>query len=347
MRHPAIATGVGGVPEVLSEPGLGWLTPPGDADAFLAAMNEAASLDPERRREMGLRGAAARRRAVQRFAPVCGAGEDHRRRMRRPCAIRTRRAKPRSASCIPANSAPLWAVFSRRKVFRVIAPVAGRGPRTQRLCREAGLEIVGSLADAAELADVMLSVVPPSAAVAVAEEYLAAARRRNCAALYVDVNSVSPDTVARIGGLFAGSPVELVDAAVHGVASRLRTQGALYLSGRPAPRVAAMFGKAVRVRVVGEAPGQASALKSVLAGMSKGLAALFFEAGVLAREAGLLRQFLEECSAFYPGVMEAVDRTAPSYPRHAARRRDEMRELEHTMETLGLAPHMVRVPPAK
>ena len=103
-----------------------------------------------------------------------------------------------------------------------------------------------------------------------------------------------------------------------------------------------MFGRTLRIRVLGDAPCRASAMKSLLAGMSKGLAALFFEAGVLAREAGMFGEFLEECAAFYPGVLEAVDRTAPTYPRHAARRRDEMRELEQTMETLGLAPHMAR-----
>ncbi len=76
--------------------------------------------------------------------------------------------------------------------------------------------------------------------------------------------------------------------------------------------------------------------------MSKGLAALFFEAGVTACEAGTFGEFLEECAVFYPGVLEAVDRTAPTYPLHAARRRDEMRELEQAMESLGLAPRMAR-----
>ncbi len=43
---PAIAYGVGGVPEVLTSPALGWLVPPGDEVALLNAMREALLLSP-------------------------------------------------------------------------------------------------------------------------------------------------------------------------------------------------------------------------------------------------------------------------------------------------------------
>ena len=223
---------------------------------------------------------------------------------------------------------------------RVVAAPGGRGPRTQRLCREAGLETVGCPIEAARLAEVVFSVVPPSAAVAVAEEFAAAVRGTGGRRLFVDVNSVSPDTAARIGRLATEAGAEFVDAAVLGLASGLPERGVLLLSGPAAGSVAALFGGAVRVRVVGEAPGQASALKGALAGLNKGLAALFFEVGVLAHEAGLSRDFLEECAAFYPGLMAVVDRLAPTYPQHAARRAEEMGELEQAAASLGLAPHM-------
>lgn len=224
--------------------------------------------------------------------------------------------------------------------FRVVAAPAGRGPRTQQLCRAAGLETVDSPAEAARLADVVFSVVPPSAATAVAEEFAEAVRNAKRPRLYVDFNSISPDTALRVGRLATEAGAEFVDAAVLGLAARLPGQGVLFLSGRQASRVAALFGEAMRVRVVGEAPGQASALKSSLAGLNKGLAALFFEVGATAWEAGLSGPFLEECRSFYPGIMEVVDRLAPTYPLHAKRRTEEMAELEHSMAMLGLAPRM-------
>ena len=48
-----VATTAGGIPEVLSRPDLGWLVPVGDADAFTAAMIDAASRTAEQRATMG------------------------------------------------------------------------------------------------------------------------------------------------------------------------------------------------------------------------------------------------------------------------------------------------------
>ena len=45
--------------------------------------------------------------------------------------------------------------------------------------------------------------------------------------------------------------------------------------------------------------------------------------------------------ASYPGIMELVDRTLPTYPRHAARRGQEMAEVEKTLAGLGLCPTVV------
>jgi glycosyltransferase involved in cell wall biosynthesis len=47
-----VATAVGGIPEVLSTPELGWLVPAGDSKAFAAAMLDAASRTSEHRSNM-------------------------------------------------------------------------------------------------------------------------------------------------------------------------------------------------------------------------------------------------------------------------------------------------------
>ena len=46
-----VATAVGGVPELVNIPELGWLVPQGDAAAFTAAMIDAASRTPEHARQ--------------------------------------------------------------------------------------------------------------------------------------------------------------------------------------------------------------------------------------------------------------------------------------------------------
>ena len=55
---------MGGIAEVLSKPGLGWLVPPADVDALTVAMIHAASLTPEERAAMGQR---ARQHIVDNF----------------------------------------------------------------------------------------------------------------------------------------------------------------------------------------------------------------------------------------------------------------------------------------
>jgi 3-hydroxyisobutyrate dehydrogenase-like beta-hydroxyacid dehydrogenase len=245
--------------------------------------------------------------------------------------------------------------------FRVVTTLEGRSSRTHRLGREAGLEILASLTDVVRTSAIVFSVVAPGAAAAVARQFCAAAQAslwdrfpnlsgqvrtglETCPPdrLFVDANSVSPVTAAEIAALTAAAGIECVDAAVYGLASQLRTRGTVYLSGRSAATVAALFGGKVRTRVMGDTPGKASLMKSLLAGLNKGLVALFLEMSQLACEGGLVDQLFEAYRASYPGVMEVVERLLPTYPQHAPRRAQEMEELEHTLRSLGLQPAVTR-----
>lgn len=51
-----IAMGVGGIPEVITSPELGWLVPPNDKHRFYEAMKEAAEIDSGRLKVMGKKG---------------------------------------------------------------------------------------------------------------------------------------------------------------------------------------------------------------------------------------------------------------------------------------------------
>jgi hypothetical protein len=132
-----------------------------------------------------------------------------------------------------------------------------------------------------------------------------------------------------------------VDGAVHGLAAQLRERGIVFLSGERAAEIAGLFAGLLRVRVLSDVPGDASTFRLLLSGISKGVIALFVEAGLAAERAGLLEPLLASYRDMYPGVMSIVDRILPTYPQHAARRADEMREAECMMEHLGLRPHMM------
>jgi 3-hydroxyisobutyrate dehydrogenase-like beta-hydroxyacid dehydrogenase len=229
----------------------------------------------------------------------------------------------------------------RRDGYRVVTTLEGRGPATRRACAEAGLEVLGTLGDVARAAELVLSVVPPTAARAVAAQFAACCQPGELPRLYVDLNSVGPATARDIAALVTDAGMDFVDGAVHGLAARLPERGTIYLSGPSAEHAAGALGKSMSVRVLNNEPGTASALKMLIAGLNKGVVALFLEMAVGARRVGLLDTLLGCCRESYPGIFEIVERTLPTYPRHATRRADELGELADMLRSLELRPGTV------
>jgi 3-hydroxyisobutyrate dehydrogenase-like beta-hydroxyacid dehydrogenase len=226
--------------------------------------------------------------------------------------------------------------------LNVVTTLDGRSSRTERLCREAGLTVLPSLRDVIERADIVLSTVLPAAAVELAKRYRTERPASASATIYVDVNAVSPATIQQIDEVLTPAGVDFVDGAIHGLASQLVSRGTLYLSGARASAVGQLFGPVLRVRVLGDEVGKASAFKMMISGMAKGVVALFVEMALAARQAGLLDDLLTCYHDAYPGIMALVERMLPTYPQHAARRGDELKEVAQTMLALGAQPRMVQ-----
>src|SRR5205085_2458241 len=88
-------------------------------------------------------------------------------------------------------------------------------------------------------------------------------------------------------------------------------------------------------------PGNASAMKMLLSGLSKGICALYTELAFAARNQGMLAEFNQAAGEIYPGVMTLVDRMLPTYAQHAARRATETREVEETAISAGVDPRVL------
>ena len=225
--------------------------------------------------------------------------------------------------------------------FGVITTVEHRSPRTRLLCRDAGLTVVDRLNEVLERSDVVISLVSPGAALSVARDVAAHLEGSSRSLLYVDANSISPMTVAQISDVLGHVSVDFVDASIFGLASQLHQRGALYLSGSRASELSTQFEPIMRVKVVGDIPGQASALKMIVSSMTKGLSAMFIETMLFAQNMHLLSEAIEACDEIYPSIMEVVRRMLPTYPQHAARRCEELNEVEETMLVSGVTPRIV------
>jgi 3-hydroxyisobutyrate dehydrogenase-like beta-hydroxyacid dehydrogenase len=226
--------------------------------------------------------------------------------------------------------------------FRVITTVEGRSPRTHRLCHEGGLSVVDSLGEVIERSDVVVSLVSPGAALSVAREVAANIDDSSRSLLYVDANSISPMTVTLISEALSHVAIDFIDASIFGLASQLQQRGTLYFSGSRAKELSGQFESIMRVKVVGDMPGQASALKMIVSGIPKGLSALFLETMLFAQDMHLLSEAIEACDEIYPSIMEVIRRMLPTYPQHAGRRCEELLEVEETMLMSGLTPRILR-----
>jgi 3-hydroxyisobutyrate dehydrogenase-like beta-hydroxyacid dehydrogenase len=224
---------------------------------------------------------------------------------------------------------------------RVVTTARGRSPATAARAAASGAVVLDTLPDVVRAADVLFSLVLPSAAGDMAERYLQSARLAPRGAVYVDVNSIGPETARAIAGRIESAGVSFVDASINGLAKNLCTTATLYLSGRRAADVAALCDPFLRAKPLGDEVGRASAMKMLLGGLSKGVCALFAELAVLAHEQGMLDALLEATTGTYPGITALAERMLPTYARHAARRATEMNELAATATAAGVTPRAI------
>ncbi len=184
---------------------------------------------------------------------------------------------------------------------------AGRSAASRARAAAAGLADAGSLAELAGRVEVLLSIVPPDAAGAVAAEVAA----HRFGGIYVDANAVAPATARRIGAVVTGAGASFVDGGIIGgpVGSPGGTR--LYLAGGPLRTVAAGFdGSGLEVLELAGPAGAASALKAAYAGWTKGSAALLLAMRALARAEAVEPALLAEWARSGPDLAARSDRAA-------------------------------------
>ncbi len=217
----------------------------------------------------------------------------------------------------------------RKTGARVVTTCEGRSSRTQQRARSAGVEILGSLSEVIEAADVLFSVVLPDAALDVAQQCFKYNDLVAGESFFVDVNSIGLTELSSMEALLAETRFRFVDSAIHGGASHLEQKGVVYVSGPHAQDIETLFAQTMRVMSLGTKIGQATRMKLLMAAQSKCLNLLFLQIANLAHNAQMLEEFLAESRRFYPEIMVAIERMLPTYPRHGARRITELQNIEN------------------
>jgi 3-hydroxyisobutyrate dehydrogenase-like beta-hydroxyacid dehydrogenase len=217
----------------------------------------------------------------------------------------------------------------------------GEPARSETLAKakNAKVRACDTLQEALQSADLIISAVTASSAAAVAGN---AAPFLRAGQIYLDINSVSPETKLEIARTLNESPATFVEAAVMAAVSPQRLKVPMLLGGAHAAIVAERLQAiGMNVKPISDRIGVASAIKMCRSIIIKGLEAITVESMFTARRYGAEKQVLDSLAATYPDM--GWSGTLPDYlisrvAEHGKRRAAEMREVAQAVADAGLEP---------
>lgn len=143
--------------------------------------------------------------------------------------------------------------------------------------RAAGLRTLESEAALAAWADLVMSILPPGEAEALAGRLAPVLVPRGAAVAYADCNALAPATVARVAALLPGvrfADVGIIGAPPKGGNAASQDKGPRFHASGDTTCLDVLAAHGIDVRPMEGGVGAASALKMAYAGITKGLTAL-------------------------------------------------------------------------
>ena len=208
----------------------------------------------------------------------------------------------------------------------IITSLAGRSRSSSERAERSGMRPVPE-AEIAKAAFV-LSIVPPSEALGLAERLapiLSAARAKP---LYIDCNAVSSATATRIGAVIAATGAPFADGGIIGGPPKAGYDGpSIYVSGVAADKVAVLSDGGLKIRHLDGPVGAASALKMSYASITKGLTGLATASILAASRYGAADALHAELSASQKAILATLTRAVPDMFQKAYRFVGEMEEI--------------------
>ncbi|WP_298876636.1 NAD(P)-dependent oxidoreductase [uncultured Bradyrhizobium sp.] len=209
---------------------------------------------------------------------------------------------------------------------RVLTSLKGRSKATQKRAADAGM--IGAEDDAIADADIILSIVPPGEAEALAERLAALLVKRNKKPVVVDCNAVNVTTVKRIEEIIGSAQAPFVDGGIIGFPPQPGAKSpAFYMSGEHAGDVAVLRDFGLDIRIVEGPVGAASALKMSYAGIVKGLAGIGSAMVIAATKAGAAEGLRDELALSQPAILARLEVALPDMIPKAYRWVAEMHEI--------------------
>jgi 3-hydroxyisobutyrate dehydrogenase-like beta-hydroxyacid dehydrogenase len=209
----------------------------------------------------------------------------------------------------------------------------------QAKAKSANVRACDAIEDAIDGADLVISAVTAASASEVAKNAAPFLRNEQ---IYLDINSVSPETKREIARILNQSPATFVEAAVMAPVAPQRLTVPMLLGGADAgPAAERLRAIGMNVKPISDRIGVASAIKMCRSIIIKGLEAITVESMFTARRYGAEKQVLDSLEATYPGM--GWNGALPDYlisrvAEHGKRRAAEMREAAQAVSDARLDP---------
>ena len=209
---------------------------------------------------------------------------------------------------------------------RVLTSLDGRSAATGDRARAAGMEDVSL--EAIATADVILSIVPPGEALALAKGLVTRLGESRHKPVYIDCNALSPKSKTEIAGTLAETGCDIVDGAIVGAPPRPGEKGPrIYVSGDQSDRASILLPLGLDLRRIEGPIGAAAALKMSYAGINKGLVAIGTAMLLAASRSGASTGLYQELGESLPQLLSKFETGIPDMYPKAYRWVAEMREI--------------------
>jgi len=215
---------------------------------------------------------------------------------------------------------------------------SGHGQPLREHAAAQGVVLGAAHAQAVHGADLVVSAVTASQAVAVAE---ACAPALKPGSFFLDFNSASPGAKCRAAGIVDGAGARYVEGAVMTSIPPYRIKVPLLLGGPHALALQSVLAElGFAPKVASDKLGVASATKMCRSVMIKGLEAMVIESFTTARAYGVEDAVLASLKETFPGI-DWEKQASYFFQRvieHGRRRSEEVREVAETVREIGLVP---------
>jgi len=222
--------------------------------------------------------------------------------------------------------------------YRVITALAGRSDLSRELAARGGLEDVGTIEALVSEADLVLSIMPPSAATAFATTAAEAMRSAGAAPLYADCNAIAPATSRNIGDIIGAAGAAYVDGGIIGPPPGRAAPPRLYVSGPETDQLVPLSGAELNIVSLGDEVGRASALKMCYAALTKGSMTLDTAVLLAGTQLGVYDELKAELSGSQQAAFKRMENRVPWLATDSGRWIGEMDEIATTFDGAGLPP---------